>query len=173
MTLSLRCSRRSRAAPSRPTWAPWHRLQPPTAKPAMRLVRSRAAEWSVDPTQVGFTGFSVGGNVAMRVPATSDEDARPSFLAPIYAAVAELDLSTPPPGSGPMFIAAASDDQLGLAGDSIKLYECWHTAELPVELHLYERGGHGFGMRDQSLPTDSWIERFGDWLASHGQAGTT
>jgi len=68
----------------------------------------------------------------------------------------------------PMFLVAATDDQLGLAPESIRIYERWLQAGKPVELHLYAQGGHGFGMRSQNLPSDSWIDRFGDWLSASG-----
>ena len=67
-----------------------------------------------------------------------------------------------------MFLVAASDDQLGLAKDSIGLYDQWLAAHKSVELHMYAKGGHGFGMRKQGLPTDHWIDRFGDWLDFQG-----
>ena len=135
---------------------------------AVRLVRDRAARFEVRDDRVGFVGFSAGGNVAMRVAYSTDELARPDFVAPIYAAGRGLDLADPPSGSGPMFVVAATDDQLGLAADAIRIYERWRTAELPVELHVYARGGHGFGMRTQGLPSDTWIDRFGDWLTASG-----
>ena len=62
------------------------------------------------------------------------------------------------------FIAAASDDQLGLAPNSVKTYSDWLAAGKSAELHIYSKGGHGFGMRKLNLPVESWIERFGDWL---------
>jgi acetyl esterase/lipase len=135
---------------------------------AVRLVRDRAAELGIDAGRVGFMGFSAGGNVALRVAETTDERARPNFLAPIYATTRGIDMTAPPPASGPMFLVAATDDTLGLASDSIHLYERWRQAGASVELHMYARGGHGFGMRSQGLPSDSWIDRFGDWLAASG-----
>jgi acetyl esterase/lipase len=135
---------------------------------AMRLVREQAQAFGIDPARVGFMGFSAGGAVTMFVALHSDDDSRPAFLAPIYAGAAALDGMSVPPDAPPMFIAAASDDQLGLALDSVKIYQQWLAAGSPVELHLYARGGHGFGMRHQGLPTDSWIDRFGEWLAASG-----
>lgn len=135
---------------------------------AVRLVRDRAAGFGVASDRVGFMGFSAGGNVTMRVAYASDVHARPDFLAPIYAAARDDELADPPPGSGPMFVAAATDDHLGLATHSIRIYERWRGAGLPVELHMYARGGHGFGMRRQHLPSDTWIDRFGEWLADAG-----
>ena len=75
----------------------------------------------------------------------------------------------PVPGDAPpMFIAAATDDSLGLAPESIALYEKWAGAQKSAELHMYAKGGHGFGMRKQNLPTDHWIDRFADWLELRG-----
>jgi acetyl esterase/lipase len=67
-----------------------------------------------------------------------------------------------------MFILAATDDPLRLAPHSVDLYEDLTAARTPAELHLYARGGHGFGMKKQDLPTDQWIERFSEWLAAQG-----
>jgi acetyl esterase/lipase len=76
---------------------------------------------------------------------------------------------TPVPADAPpMFIAAATDDQLGLAPDSIGLYCRWTAARKSAELHMYAKGGHGFGMRKKGLPSDQWIDRFADWLESQG-----
>ncbi|HSP29448.1 MAG TPA: alpha/beta hydrolase [Ilumatobacteraceae bacterium] len=134
------------------------------AEAAVRLVRARADDFGIDPGRVGFMGFSAGGNVTVRVALTDDPAARPDFIAPIYATLSGIDLGVAPDGSGPMFLVAATDDELGLARDSIALYDTWRRARLPVELHLYARGGHGFGMRTQHLPSDRWIDRFLDWF---------
>jgi hypothetical protein len=67
-----------------------------------------------------------------------------------------------------MFLVAATDDQLGLAKDSIGLYDQWTAAHKSAELHMYAKGGHGFGMRKQGLPADQWIDRFAEWLDSQG-----
>ena len=68
----------------------------------------------------------------------------------------------------PAFIAVASDDGFGLAPASIAIYNKWLAAKQPTELHIYQSGGHGFGMKKQNISTDTWIERFGDWLKSNG-----
>ncbi|MFI5187503.1 MAG: alpha/beta hydrolase [Chitinophagales bacterium] len=78
-------------------------------------------------------------------------------------------MQTNVPGDAPpMFIAAASDDQLGLTTHSVGLYNKWVAAKHSAELHLYAKGGHGFGMKTQNIPTDTWINRFGDWLNLQG-----
>jgi hypothetical protein len=67
-----------------------------------------------------------------------------------------------------MFVAAATDDTLGLAPGSIALWQKWSQAHKSVELHMYAKGGHGFGMHPQGIPTDHWIDRFADWLQLEG-----
>jgi acetyl esterase/lipase len=135
---------------------------------AVTYVRQHAAHWGVSADRVGIIGFSAGGSVAAGVAFHYGPDGRPAFVAPIYGAAAMFKDAPVPPDAPPMFIAAATDDNLGLAPDSIALYEKWTGAHKPVELHMYEKGGHGFGMRKQNLPTDQWIERFVDWLQLGG-----
>ncbi|MEP6584370.1 MAG: GDSL-type esterase/lipase family protein, partial [Ginsengibacter sp.] len=68
----------------------------------------------------------------------------------------------------PIFIAAATDDGLGLAPHSVSIYQHWLASKHSAELHMYSTGNHGFGMRVQHLPSDTWIDRFGDWLKING-----
>lgn len=135
---------------------------------ALAQVRARADEWDVEPGRVGIIGFSAGGNVALRTVLAPDPENRPDFVAAVYAGVRGLDLAAAASDAPPLFALAATDDQLGLADDSVALYQAWKTAGRPAELHLYERGGHGFGMRRNGAPTDAWIERLGDWLGHRG-----
>ena len=135
---------------------------------AMRLVHAQAEDFGIDSGRIGFMGFSAGGTVAMLVASGYDSENRPAFVAPIYASTRALPAWAVPEDAPPMFLVAATDDQLGLASESIRIYERWLDAGVPVEMHLYAEGGHGFGMRTQNLPSDSWIERFGDWLKASG-----
>lgn len=135
---------------------------------AVKYVRSHAKEFDIDPTRIGFIGFSAGGTVTMSVIYNATVVSRPNFVAPIYAYTGAVIGSNIPAEKTPIFIVAASDDQLGLAPHSIDFYNKWYAAKQPTELHMYERGGHGFGMRKQKLPTDNWIERFGDWMKMQG-----
>jgi len=135
---------------------------------ALRLVRSRADEFGIDPERLGFMGFSAGGAVAIVTATQYDASSRPAFVAPIYAGGNDMGSLIVPADAPPLFIAAATDDQLGLATTSIVLYNKWLDAKKPVELHMYASGGHGFGMRRQDLPSDSWIDRFGEWLTAAG-----
>ena len=135
---------------------------------AVAYVRKHAAEWELSPDKVGIIGFSAGGTVAAGVGLHYTPESRPAFVAPIYAVASMFKDDRVPADAPPMFIAAASDDSLGLAPDSLALYEKWTAAYKSVELHMYAKGGHGFGMRKQKLPTDHWIDRFGDWLEVQG-----
>ena len=135
---------------------------------AMQYVRDHAKEMSIDPQKIGFMGFSAGGTLTMSVVYNATEGNRPNFVAPIYAYEGAIIGATPPSVKTPIFVAAASDDQLGLMPHSINIYKKWADAKQPSELHIYEKGGHGFGMRKQNIPTDTWYERFGDWLKLQG-----
>jgi acetyl esterase/lipase len=135
---------------------------------AVTYVRQHAAEWGIAPDRVGIMGFSAGGTVAAGVAYHYASDGRPAFVAPIYAAAGRLKDSVVPADAPPMFIAAATDDNLGLAPDSLALYEKWREAQKSVELHMYAKGGHGFGMHKHQIPTDHWIDRFAEWLELQG-----
>jgi acetyl esterase/lipase len=135
---------------------------------AVHYVRQHAAELAVSPQRVGIMGFSAGGTVAASVAFGYSSDSRPDFVAPIYPYMGGVREAAVPSDAPPMFIAAASDDELGLAPDSVNLYGKWLAAKKSVELHMYSRGGHGFGMQKKNLPSDRWIERFGEWLQLQG-----
>lgn len=135
---------------------------------AVAYVRKHASEFAVSPNRVGIIGFSAGGGVTGGVAFQYTSESRPAFVAPIYAGIDRAKESSVPADAPPMFIVAATDDQLGLVPDSIFLYQQWYAAHKPVELHVYAKGGHGFGARKQNIPTDTWIDRFADWLDLQG-----
>jgi acetyl esterase/lipase len=135
---------------------------------AVTYVRQHAAEWGISPERVGIVGFSAGGGVTVGVAFGYKADSRPAFAAPIYAGGESFKDLTVPEDAPPMFIAAATDDNLGLAPVSVALYQKWTAAHKPAELHMYAKGGHGFGMRKLGIPTDHWIDRFADWLELEG-----
>jgi acetyl esterase/lipase len=135
---------------------------------AVRLVRRRAAEWNVAPDRIGVMGFSAGGVVTTGVAARYDAESRPNFAAPIYTAPWEV--ATVPADAPPLFIALANDDQMAVDA-SVPLYTKWRAAGHPAELHIYAKGGHGFGMLKNGVPADAWIERFGEWLVGQGFGG--
>src|SRR5215467_1381348 len=135
---------------------------------AVAYVRQHASEFGLSPDKVGIIGFSAGGTVAMGAALQYAPESRPAFIAPIYAAGSRFKDAAVPSDAPPMFIAAATDDNLGLAPDSLVLYEKWATARKSVELHMYAKGGHGFGMHKNNIPTDHWIDRFTEWLDLNG-----
>jgi acetyl esterase/lipase len=147
------------------------RVQPMTIADglqAVRTVRGQAERWNIQPDQVGILGFSAGGFVTAGAAMQYDKDSRPSFAAPIYAAWwAPLNVPADVP---PLFLAAASDDEMVDVRCSMDLYSAWKGVGRPAELHLYAQGGHGFGMNQQGLPSDSWIDRFWEWLQAQGFA---
>ncbi len=136
---------------------------------AMRYLKQNAAKYKIDPERIGIIGFSAGGTVTAGVTYNAEADSRPAFSAPIYAYIPpSMRDASVAENAPPLFIVAATDDQLGLASHSIALYNKWLDAKKPVELHMYGSGGHGFGMRVQNLPSDLWIDRFGEWMEAQG-----
>ncbi len=135
---------------------------------AIRYVRAHANEFGLLPGRVGIMGFSAGGTVAAAALFNYTAENKPDFAAPVYPFFPRGMQGKIAPDAPPVFIAAASDDQLGLAPHSVDLYNSWLAAKKPAELHLYAKGGHGFGMRKQNLPSDEWISRFSEWLQMQG-----
>jgi acetyl esterase/lipase len=132
---------------------------------AMRIIRQRASGWSIDPDRLGILGFSAGGFVAVGAATEYDAESRPSFVGAIYTRWTEHTLPSDVP---PLFVAAAFDDELVNPRHSLSLYTAWNEIGRSAELHLYAKGGHGFALNRQGLPSDGWIDRFWDWLQSEG-----
>jgi len=135
------------------------------AMAAVRLVRARSTEWGVDPRRVGFVGFSAGAITALAVVTGEQIDARPDFIAPIYP---PMDAQTVPADAPPMFLAIALDDPLFALGRPLPLIDSWRNARRPVEVHLFERGSHGFGMASTSKASALWIDEFHAWMDDRG-----
>ncbi|MCM0059457.1 MAG: alpha/beta hydrolase [Algoriphagus sp.] len=133
---------------------------------AMRYVIENAATLEINPSLIGFMGFSAGGTVTLSVALSAEEKEKPNFIAPIYLYADAVLGSTMPQGEMPAFVAVAADDGLGLASHSVGVYERWINAKQAVELHVYESGDHGFGMRKQGKRSDFWTVDFELWLKS-------
>ncbi len=131
---------------------------------AIRIVRKRAAEWGINPAKIGMIGFSAGGMVTLGPVLQHDPESRPDFAAPVYTPWSDTPV---PADAPPLFILVAGDDQLAAPG-SIEMYTAWKNAKKEAELHVYAKGGHGFGMQKKGLPVDSWIERFWEWMKAQG-----
>jgi acetyl esterase/lipase len=138
------------------------------ARTVIAYVRAHAAEFGISSNRIGIVGFSAGGTVTESSAFNYDSSNRPDFVAPIYAYVPADQNIDAPKDAPPMFLAVASDDQLHLVPNSLSLYNKWEDANKSVELHIYAKGGHGFGMRVQHLSSDTWIDRFGDWMNQLG-----
>ncbi|MCE9520299.1 MAG: alpha/beta hydrolase [Verrucomicrobia bacterium] len=159
------------------------------AQRAIGLVRHHAAEWGIKPDRVGILGFSAGGHLAVMAtlhandrtytsdPALDADDATPNFSVPVYPAylVSKNDTFALLPEikvtdkSPPMCLVHAGDDK-GVTSSSASalLYLEYKKFGLPAELHIYSKGGHGFGMRKTGLPVADWLVRVGEWMRSMG-----
>jgi endo-1,4-beta-xylanase len=145
---------------------------------ALRVVRSRAGAWRIDPARVGVMGFSAGGELAalaaMRFdagkPGGADpierQSARPAFQALIYPGASGN--IAPTKDSPPAFLAAGVDDRPDIAEGVARAYLAFRAAGVPVELHVYAGVGHGFALRPG--PANGWSVRFAEWLAERGGA---
>jgi acetyl esterase/lipase len=131
---------------------------------AVAWVRQHASTYGVKPDRIGFMGFSAGGGLTMSVAYNAKDESRPDFIAPIYAWDKDILGTTVPTAKMPAFVVVAADDVLRLVPTSLDIFRKWTEAKQPVELHIYQRGGHGFGMRPHNVSTDHWIDRFHDWL---------
>ena len=133
------------------------------ARAAFALIRKRSAEWHIDPNRIGMVGFSAGAMLTMAT-ALAGEDAKPAFIGNIYGPLASM---TVPADAPPLFIALAADDPF-FANGGYGLIDSWKAAKRPVEFHLYEQGGHGFGMYPKETTSTGWFEAFVRWIGMHG-----
>lgn len=131
---------------------------------AVSFVRRYAREFGVAADGIGMVGFSAGATVTIGVAAGGQPMARPDWAACLYPELAE-PVDGPMTDAGPpLFVAAACDDEYDAHVDSLRLHQKWLAAGGRSELHLYERGGHGFASERQNLPVDSWLDRLAEWL---------
>jgi acetyl esterase/lipase len=157
------------------------------AQRAVSMVRSRAAEWRIDPQRIGIVGFSAGGHLALAtathfdrrgyepVDAVDQASCRPDFsiaVYPGYLVEKERDVLTShiriPAETPPALLIHASDDKIARAENSVVMYQALKQAGVSAELHVYSAGGHGFGVRKLKQPSSTWTERCVEWL--QGQA---
>jgi acetyl esterase/lipase len=155
------------------------------AQRALGIVRSRAAEWNIDPRRIGVLGFSAGGHLAAslscnyrtRAYAPVDQadriSCRPDFTVLIYPAYLALHDSDstldpsfhPAQDTPPAFLVQTQRDPIGV-NNSIAYYRALQQAGVAAEMHLYEAGGHGYGLRPSAMPVSGWPRRLADWLES-------
>ena len=146
---------------------------------AIRLVRSRAGEWGVDPERIGVMGFSAGGQLAALAgtrydsgsPAATDsidrQSSRPAFQALIYPAyLQDMKFSNDTP---PAFLLCGEDDTPEISKGLPELYLAMKRAGASAELHVFTKVGHGFGLRDGNHgPIAGWLDLFHGWLQMRG-----
>ena len=133
---------------------------------ALKVVRQHAAEWGVAPDRIGFMGFSAGGMVTSGVLLQPDAAARPNFAAMIYGAPFGR-MPAIPAKLPPMFLAWAQDDAVALE-PIVKFHDALRAAGHKPEVHIFNAGGHGFGLRKQGTTSDHWIDEFYYWLEAQG-----
>ena len=133
---------------------------------AIAYVRAHAAEYGILPSHIGIIGFSAGGTIAATTAYNYTPENRPDFVVPVYAYFPEEMQKNVPTDGPPMFLAAAADDKSSMY--SVSLYNTWINSGHSAELHIYSKGGHGFGMKTQGLPSDTWSDRLSDWLNVQG-----
>ncbi len=148
------------------------------AQRAIRTVRARATEWGVNPKRVGILGFSAGGELAALAATRYDagnsnasdaierQGSRPDFQALLYPGLPKdprINKEMPP-----TFLCAAHDDRPNISEGLAEYYLAVKRAGVPVELHLFTGGGHGFGIRKSKFPVSSWPDRFETWMRHMG-----
>jgi len=136
------------------------------AEQAIRFLRSRARTYAIAPNRVGIIGFSAGAMATVDVALAKDRTARPDFAVAMYGA--DLGNDVPGKDTPPVFIGAAQDDPQLPATNSADIFERWTKAGRPAELHIYEKGGHGFGFRYHGTTSDRWPAALEAWLRAHG-----
>lgn len=157
------------------------------AQRALGMVRHRAERWGIDPNRIGILGFSAGGHLTAmasnhtqhrtypRVDAADDISCRPDFALLIYPAylthpdnilelAPDLTLAASPP---PSILIQTQDDGVKVES-SIVYYLALKRAKVPVEMHLYPTGGHGYGLRPSEHGVSHWPKRCHEWMIRAG-----
>jgi endo-1,4-beta-xylanase len=142
---------------------------------AIRIVRSRAAEWKINPARIGIAGFSAGGELAALAAMHSDAgqpdasdaieraSSRPDYQVLIYPG--SSNRFTVEAGMPPAFIALGAKDRPDISVGMAELYLKYKQAGVPAELHIYSNAGHGFGYRpDSTSAAGDWPMRLREWL---------
>jgi endo-1,4-beta-xylanase len=152
---------------------------------ALRLLRSRAAEWHIASNRIGVMGFSAGGEVAFlsaqgkslaepiadagstEGDTVARQSALPNFQALIYPG--RTQRIEPATNSPPVFLVCGYNDRADISEGLATVYLKFKHVKVPAELHIYAGSGHGFGLRaNDTKPVAKWVERFEEWLADSG-----
>ena len=183
-----------------------HPVELGDAQRGIRIVRSRAAEWGIDPRRIGVIGFSAGGHLASTAGthydagnnASSDPvehaSSRPDFMLLLYPVITLRDSAFVHRGSRvsllgnapddallrllsnelqvtrdtpPTFLVHSTDDRVVPVENSILFYEALKANGVPAEMHIYEYGGHGFGLAPNDATLGSWTTLAEAWIRRH------
>lgn len=133
---------------------------------AVELVKSKSAEWGVNPDRVGVMGFSAGGEIAAlaAVRWSANPALKPAFQALVYPGLprGEMPLSKETP---PAFLVCGENDRQNISLGLPELYLAMKKAGVSAELHVFAGVGHGFGLRPKMKgPVAGWVVRFHEWL---------
>ncbi|HBX67616.1 MAG TPA: esterase [Balneolaceae bacterium] len=142
--------------PSRPQWDLSNQLE--DAEAAYAMIVDRADEWGVDTDRIGMIGFSAGAGLTMHSTLNS-KSMKLAFIGPIYGGMGPVEV---PKNAPPMFNVIATDDFLYNGQNGV--IESWYNAGVPVEFHLYQNGGHGFGLGNPDRTSNRWFDAFIYWL---------
>jgi acetyl esterase/lipase len=132
------------------------------AEAAYAMIVNRAKEWGVDTNRMGMIGFSAGAGLTMHATLNS-KTMKLAFIGPIYGGMGPVEV---PKDAPPMFNVIAADDFLFLGQTDV--IESWYKAGKPVEFHLYQNGGHGFGLGNPNRTSNRWFDAFIHWLNVNG-----
>ncbi len=146
--------------PSRPSWSLSNQLE--DAEAAYAMIVERATEWGVDTSRLGMIGFSAGAGLTMHATLHS-KSMNLNFIGPIYGGMGPVEV---PKNAPPMFNVIATDDFL--FNGQFGVIESWYKAGVPVEFHLYQNGGHGFGLGNPDRTSNRWFDAFIYWLEVNG-----
>lgn len=147
---------------------------------AMRLVRSNASEWNINPDKIGMLGFSAGGEVVAFTAYADGEgnknavdkidrfNGKPNFQMLVYPGPLGIP-DVIPSDAPPVFMVVANDD-LCCSQPVVKLINGYRKAIIPLEAHIYAKGGHAFNMgyKTELKTLSSWPQRMADWLSDNG-----
>jgi acetyl esterase/lipase len=147
---------------------------------AVRTVRAHASEWRINGQAVGVGGFSAGGHLVLNMAAllgraetwTADTvdrlSKRPDFIMAIYPSVHLADGGVVDGSFPPVFVVVAADDERIGAGQVLQFSGRLRDLKVPVELHMYQGGGHGFGLGTPECGCTGWLDLFRNWLGVRG-----
>jgi len=168
---------------------PRYHLPLQDAQRAFGILRQRAPELGIDPDRIGIIGFSAGANLAAvlsnnheerlypRIDEADDRSCRPDFALLLYPGWLRSgdrsthgvapELRVARERTPPTFLVQTEDDHANVE-NALEYYLALRIAGVPAEMHLYARGGHGYGLRPHGQPVDTWPERAAEWLRSEG-----